>query len=368
MIAVLALAACGGGGGDTSDEVNAPFQSFSRTTVATMAVRTPSGETAAGTIRIVGDKVVNGRTFQSYKVALDPVNPQNGIEVWIDKEDEDTFTFQGYEEPGAMTVVAERPYTVRMDGPVGEPETVTFEATATTVQTGTSKSGSAVFEYVKESDDETVETAFGTLSGVKHFAGSVTLQGEAAPALVAGVPLGVEMWYHPSFGLVKSEMPDLGLGLDMKGENDCGEPMQLGYNSIQKVGIVQPGGEMFRLSTYDCSGTFNADRMTHAKMLLELRFADEELAKTATQPPVIEEFGTVVGYFPERLLSSTVSIFHPEENGKGYTFWYAMVDQAARNGSGGNGISYRIEVRPADYMTNAVRATARIRYKVIEED
>jgi len=369
MLAVLALSACGddSGGDGAGGEVEAPFEPFSPTTVATLSARLPSGESPAGTVRIVGQKELNGRTFDSYKVALDPAHPENGIEIWIDKEDEATFTFQGFEEPGVMAVVADQPYTIRTDGPVDVGETIVFEATSTSVESGTSLRGSATIEYIKKSDDVTVETAFGTLSGAKHFAGTVTLEGEAAPPLLTGIPLEVEMWYHPSFGVVKSELPLLQLGLDMKGEESCGEFLTPGMNTIQKVGVVEPGGEPFRLATYDCSGTFNADKMTHAKMLLEVRFADEEMAKTTTQPPVIETFGTVMGYFPSLLLSSPVSIFHPEENGKGYTFWYALVDEAARNAAGDNGISYRIEVAPADFMTNSVRATARIRYKVIEE-
>lgn len=359
----LALAACGEG---SREDVRAPYHSFGPSTVATMVARLPGGETPSGTIRIVGETVIDGRTFQSYKVAMDPVHPQNGIELWIDKEDDDTFTFQGYAEPGVMSVVADRPHTIRTDGPVGVPQTVEFGATATTFQSGESQTGTAVVEYVKESDDVTVQTAFGTLSGVKHFSGTVTLQGEAAPALVAGVPLDVELWYHPSFGLVKGDMPLLNVGLDMKANEDCGDPMTPGFNSIQKVGIVHPGGEPFRLATYDCSDDFNADKNTHAKMLLELRFADETLARSGTQPPVIETFGTVWGTFPERLVSSPFSIFHPEENGQGYTYWYALVDQAAKNESGSNGIAYRIEVEPTEGMTDAVRATARIRYHVIQ--
>lgn len=361
LLPVLAMAACA----ETGDDVNAPYEPFGPTTVATMVARLPSGAAPEGTIRIVGETVIGGRTYGSYKVALDPAHPENGIEVWIEKEDEDTFTFQGYEEPGVMSVVADQPHTVRTDGPVGVPETVTFAATATTVQSGESSSGTATVTYVKESDDVTVETPFGTLSGVKHFVGTATLEGEAAPALIAGVPLDVEIWYHPSFGVVKGDMPLLNVGLDMKGEEDCGDATTPGFNTLQKVGIVRPGAESFRLSTYDCAGDFNADKNTHAKMLLELRFADEEMAKTPTQPPVIETFGTVFGYFPEMLVSSPVSIFHPEENGQGYTYWYALVDEAAKNEPGSNGIAYKIEVAPADFMTHPVRATARIRYKVI---
>lgn len=359
----LALAACGEG---SREDVRAPYHSFGPSTVATMVARLPGGETPSGTIRIVGETVINGRTFQAYKVAMDPVHPQNGIELWIDKEDDDRFTFQGYEEPGVMSVVADRPHTIRTDGPEGVPQTVEFGATTTTFESGESRTGTAVVEYVKESDDVTLQTAFGTLSGVKHFSGTVTLQGEAAPALIEGVPLDVELWYHPSFGIVKGDMPLLNLGLDMKTTEDCGDPMAPGFNSIQKVGLVRPGGERFRLATYDCSGDFNADKNTHAKMLLELRFADEDQARSGTQPPVIETFGTVWGTFPERLVASPFSIFHPEENGQGYTFWYALVDEAAKNEPGSNGIAYRIEVEPADTMTHAVRATARIRYNVIQ--
>jgi len=361
ILPLLVLSACG----QDHADVNVPWESFTPTTVATMVARLPGADSPSGTIRIVGEATINGRTFQSYKVALDPEHPQNGIELWIEKEDENTFTFQGYEEPGVMSVVANQPHTIHTDGPEGVPEIVTFNATSTTFESGESLPGTAVIEYVKVSDNETVDTAFGTLSGVKHFSGTVTLQGEAAPALVAGTPLDVEIWYHPSFGLVKGDMPLLGVGLDMAGEDDCGDPLTPGFNTIRKVGVVQPGGEPFRLSTYDCSGKFNADKNTHAKMLLELRFADDEMARTTTPPPVFETFGTILGYFPEYLTPSSLSIFHPEENGQGYTFWYALVDQAAKNIDGDDGISYRIEVEPADYMTNAVRATARIFYKVI---
>ena len=41
-------------------------------------------------------------------------------------------------------------------------------------------------------------------------------------------------------------------------------------------------GDVYKRQTYDCSGKFNADKNTHAKMLLELRFADDEMARTTT--------------------------------------------------------------------------------------
>ncbi len=181
--------------------------------------------------------------------------------------------------------------------------------------------------------------------------------------IVQNLPIEMSVWYHPAFGVVKVQIPMFEVGMDIDGEHDCGDPLADGFNAIQKVGVVEAGGERFSLNVYDCAGDFAADKNTHAKMLLELRFADEDLAKSTTPPPVVEEFGTVFGYFPETLVQSPVSIFHPEENGHGFVYWYALVDQAAKNAAGDNGISYRIEVRPTDYQVSAVRATARIVYK-----
>ena len=63
-------------------------------------------------------------------------------------------------------------------------------------------------------------------------------------------------------------------------------------------------------------------------------------------------------------MQSPVSIFHPEENKQGFTYWYAYVNEAAKNEPGENGILYRIKVTFPDYMTSPVRVTARIRYPI----
>jgi hypothetical protein len=73
------------------------------------------------------------------------------------------------------------------------------------------------------------------------------------------------------------------------------------------------------------------------------------------------EFGTVWGVYPYQLVESPVSLFHPEENGKGYKYWVGYVDQAAKNESS-NGIAYHIGVNLPDYVSSPVRVTARILY------
>ncbi|MBP7126509.1 hypothetical protein KBD49_09120 [Myxococcota bacterium] len=358
---LAALAACGGDGGN----VKSPFGAPTRTTVFAVDGRMPTGEVKPWTVKVTGEVEVDGRAFDTYQVGIDPADPRQGIEIWIDKEDEHRVTFRGFREVGVLTVQGDRPYTVRLDGPAGQVETVEVAGTVATENDPNPRPGTATVEYVKESDDVTIDTPFGTLSGVKHFRGTVTLQGEGVPEILRGFPVEAQVWYHPSFGVVKGDVPMFHLGMDLRGEADCGDPLTPGFNTIQKVGLVAPGGEPFELSTSDCSGQWNADKMTHAKMLLELRFAEEALARTSTRPPVVEEFTTGWGYFPHQLVASPFSIFHPEENGKGYTFWYGYADEAARNEPGDNGILYSIEVRPADSMSNAVRATARIRYNVL---
>jgi hypothetical protein len=100
-------------------------------------------------------------------------------------------------------------------------------------------------------------------------------------------------------------------------------------------------------------------------MLLELRYVDETKAKQTNVPEFVYgniEFGTTWGYFPHQLIASPVSLFHPEENGKGYTFFVAYVDQAAKNQQT-NGITYHVKATLPDYMYGSpMRATARIVY------
>ena len=77
-------------------------------------------------------------------------------------------------------------------------------------------------------------------------------------------------------------------------------------------------------------------------------------------------FGTMGGmyYFPHELIESPVSVFFPEENGNGFRYWYAFVDQAAKN-QDENGISYTISV-DKDASLPELRVTARIAYEILQ--
>src|SRR5690606_14212728 len=117
------------------------------------------------------------------------------------------------------------------------------------------------------------------------------------------------------------------------------------------MGVVSPDNRTFRLSTYDRAGEFDADKTVHAKMLLELRWVDEDKARTDEFPALFSpDFGTVIGMFPASFVSSPISLLHPAENGKGYTFWYAFVDQAAKNEPGEGGIAYHAGVTLPDFV------------------
>jgi hypothetical protein len=161
--------------------------------------------------------------------------------------------------------------------------------------------------------------------------------------------------------------PEIGIGTVMTDSSDCGSMDASNYRIIRKNGVVDSSSS-FNLDTYDCDGQkIAADKNTHASMLLELRWVDETQAKTDTQPAPKVEFGTTMGYFPNAMAGSPTSIFHPEENGKGFKYWYSYVNQAAKNSPGGNSETYHIKVGAVAGLS-PVRVTARIYYKVLPEE
>jgi hypothetical protein len=70
----------------------------------------------------------------------------------------------------------------------------------------------------------------------------------------------------------------------------------------------------------------DADKDSHAKMLVELRWADDAMAKTDKRPSIDPVFGTDTGMYSATLEQAPVSFLHPEENGKGYVYWYYYVE------------------------------------------
>ena len=222
--------------------------------------------------------------------------------------------------------------------------------------------------YGPVEDDVTVMSAMGPVVGCRKFEVSGSFE-------MAGVPLsGTEIegtgYVHPTLGLVGWEAPELGIGLSMSGTANYGDATE-GPNVIEMTDILNETNLFFSLHTYDRIGEFDADKDTHAKMLLEMRWADPDVATTHDAPdPMMASvtFGTLGGlyYFPHDLIESPVSIFFPEENGNGFRYWYAFVDQAAKN-QDKNGISYSISV-DKDSSLPDLRVTARIGYTILPED
>ena len=123
-------------------------------------------------------------------------------------------------------------------------------------------------------------------------------------------------------------------------------------------------------STYDRVGELDADMCVHAKMLAEVRWANDTDAATLGEPdPTLfrAEFNGGMGTFCWGgclLTESPVSIFHPEDNGKGFKFWYAFISQALKNEyveGGSKGSSYEIHVSK-DASLPPIRVTMRIAY------
>jgi hypothetical protein len=153
--------------------------------------------------------------------------------------------------------------------------------------------------------------------------------------------------------------------MEISGANDCSEPDSSGHALVRKVGKVD-SAHPFQISTYDdCGQQFDADKDEHAQMLLELRWDDDAKAKAGapdTLGPMLHiKFSTVWGEFFAAPVTMQVSALHPEENGQGFNYLYAFVNQAAKNESS-NGISYNISVR-VDSGASPIRATGRIYYK-----
>jgi len=77
-------------------------------------------------------------------------------------------------------------------------------------------------------------------------------------------------------------------------------------------------------STDEASGALTADGGCHANMNLVFRWADDDLAKTDTRPPLSYEFQSLFGYFPTNLGMETIST-----TAEGINEYRIFVSQAA---------------------------------------
>jgi hypothetical protein len=369
----LALAGCGKGSGEGFDGAKAPYgprtpttQTHSTLTFAPGSVFTDTS--VSQVTAVVGQKTISGTSYE--RLATTRVDdPSKTGEYWIKDNSDGTIDFAGFLHsslvggllPAAsMTLTA--PIKVNLDPPIGQAQTVTASGTLTLTDSSTTSSADVTGQYTLVEKDATVTTGVGPLSGCNHYSGQAVSNSAGIPAAFKGQPISADLWYHPSFGVVAFNSPTIGIGTAMTDTSDCGSVDSSGYRTIRKVGVVDASSS-FNLDTYDCDGDSIADKNTHAAMLLELRWVDETQAKTDTQPLPNVEFGVPLGYFPNAMAESPASVFHPEENGKGFKYWYSYVSQADKNDVG-DSTAYHITVGAVPGLS-AVRVTARIHYKLM---
>lgn len=134
-----------------------------------------------------------------------------------------------------------------------------------------------------------------------------------------------------------------------------------GRRIVQGEGRVGPEAGSCTVSTYDETGSFNADKTQHARMLIEVRWADDARARSDDKPGTEVLFETVWGYFPNPGLARTeTSALWPDESGQGCRFWSVRVDQGAAN-EPGDAIAYSIRASPGEGDAD-VLVRARIDY------
>ena len=368
-----ALAACSGG--QKFDGEKAPYGPKTATTQL-QSTLTISGNgflpatSISQNTAVVGQKTIGGVAYDRLATTRDD-DPSKGGEYWIKENSDGTLDFAGVSHSDllsgllpAASATFSQPIKVAINPPVGESQSVTTIASVARGDGTAPNSANLTGHYTLAEKDATVATGVGPLSGCNHYTGSASTDSSELPALLRGQTLSAELWYHPSYGVVAFNAPSLGLGTAMTGTYDCGSIDSSGYRTIRKVGVVD-ASTSFDLDTYECDGNqFAADKNTHAAMLLELRWVDEATAKTAVEPVPVVEFGTGWGTFSQTPSKAPASIFHPEENSKGFTYWYSYVNQAAKN-EAGDAVAYHIKVGAAPGLS-PVRATARIYYRVMQ--
>ena len=375
----LALTGCSKGKseGGGFDGANAPYGPKTPTTQlhSTLTFSPPAGSgltgiTAPQVTAVVGQTTIAGTSYD--RLATTRVDdPSKGGEYWIKENSDETLDFAGFRHSSlaggivpAASMTFTTPIKVNLDPPIGQAQAVTTSGTLTQGDTHSISSANVTGQYTLLEKGATVATGVGPLTGCNHYSGQAASDSAGIPAAFMGQPMNGELWYHPSYGVVAFNAPAVGIGTVMTDTSDCGSVDSSGYRTIRKVAVVDSSSS-FNLDTYDCDGNqFAADANTHAQMLLELRWVDETQAKTDSEPRPSVEFGVASGnYFPNSITASPTSIFHPEENGKGFKYWYSYVSQADKNEQIVS-TAYHITVGAVPGLS-AVRVTARIYYKVI---
>jgi hypothetical protein len=375
LVALLAAAAgCGSSG---PGDPRAPFSPGASDHATYSYVQsTEDGGTSVNTFgAVVGTKELGGKTYQRWRFADSLTAPQEGVEPWIRRTEGGRFEFVGGEaytralgigQAGQpiLSGTVDQPLALDPRMPVGQPLAIDVTGRATVVGVETATRVQGTIQAI--ADSVALQTPAGVLHGCRHFQGSFTFTGTALPAPLASARLDADLWYHQEYGMVGVAIrlpPYLERASRFQGVSDFVD-LPGGYRMVQKLGVLSAASNTtFQLSTYDLRQQFDADKNTHAKMLLEIRNEDETEARSLLQPSVSIRFGTVWGIFPAQLVQTPASFFHPSENGKGFVYWIAFVDQAAKN-EPTNPIAYEVSAQLTSNNAR-VRCTARILYKVV---
>lgn len=386
MCMFISVACAEDNGSENVDVQNDPYQKWDANTAAVFEGTVPDNPDAIVKMEKVPgtETVVDGKTFNQYTGGFvsaksdDLLTTGTGTgTVTAAVEEDGTIYITTLQSNGFLgtltgipgldiwlgeTVTLSEPIEINVDEmETGEIRDATIELSAL----GQTIPVSVTYGPVE--DDVTLMSAMGPVIGCRKYAVSGTFT-------MAGLPLTDTLiegtgYVHPTLGLVGWEAPDLGIGMSMSGTSNYGDATE-GFNVIEMTDILTAANTHFSLHTYDRIGQWDADKNTHAKMLLEMRWADPTVAVTHDAPdPLMASvtFGTMGGlyYFPHDLVESPVSIFFPEENGNDFRYWYAFVDQAAKN-QDENGISYSISVNKDSTLPD-LRVTARIGYTILPE-
>jgi len=209
-----------------------------------------SGSTTPITIQGVGQKTFNGGTWDDFQVTC-TVADGSTVNVFAELLDPDSVTIAGYRftYPAGAT---DTDYTVTLDTPVsldtqempvGVQQQMTLNGTLELADGTPPITAQVAARYTKTTSDATVESRFGTVSGVQVFEGDASLEeghGWDLLDIFKGQTVKGTVWYHSAFGVLKIEVDDWPLGAALTGEHDCGNPSASDYNTIQKVGMVSP--------------------------------------------------------------------------------------------------------------------------------
>jgi hypothetical protein len=357
--------------GASESAAKAPYGPVTRDTVIQYTRQRSDGTTIHATSAVVGDKEIGGKSYWRARLGEFDGAAPSGMEAWLTLGKDSAVVAGGDfwsrkilpnpspTEPSA-TVELDAPVTVDLSPPVGTPQPVTTSGTVNIL--GQPVAVEATGSYTLVEKDVSVPTEAGNIYGCSRFTFEGAVDSNEILTLIGADQASGEAWYHPKLGFVRAVVKVPGKDdyvFDFVGTNEMGKATS-GVNHIHGMAVLNTL-ESFELNTYDVHGQFDADKNTHAKMLLEARFLEEAKAKTSNEPPIVLEFGTVFGIFPHQMVSSPVSFFHPEENGQGFTYWYAYVDQAAKN-EPENGIAYHVTATVPDYGSSPVRVTGRILY------